>query len=178
MNPDIRSLLLETLNTRASGGTRPTSQDLLAKLAEADPTVGLITQFLAQNRQERDRETSAQDEGGSQTLEQFDESDPARMHSRETSRAAHRLRQKIASMRKELMELRQRNDALAAALGACHLCWGSDPECEICDGRGGPGASEPDKRLFAELVRPAVRALQKSEGNIFSKADRSMSFNG
>lgn len=169
VNTDINSLLLETLNARANGGALPTTQDLLAKLAETNPTAGLIAQLLAQNQQqEREREASSEEEGGAESLEQ--EPDQDRMRSREKSRAAHRLRQKIGSMNRELSELRERNDALAAALGACHLCWGSDPECEICAGRGSPGASEPDKRLFAQFVRPAVRTLQKSGDNTFSKA--------
>ena len=169
MSADIRSLLLETLNARANGGTLPTTQDLLAKMAEANPTMGLVAQLLAQNQQQvREREASSQDEGDTELSEPFSEPDQDRGRSRQ--RAVHRLRQQIKIMNRELSELRERNDSLAAALGACHLCWGSDPECEICGGRGSPGTSVPDKSLFKELVRPAVRALQKSEGNIFSKA--------
>jgi hypothetical protein len=161
VNADLHSLLLETLNARANADALPTTQDLLAKLAETNPTAGLIAQLLAQNQQQASSEES---------LEHFSEPDQDSMRSREKSRAVHRLRQKIGSMNRELTELRERNDALAAALGACHLCWGSDPDCEICAGSGSPGASVPDKGLFAEFVRPAVRTLQKSGDNSFSKA--------
>jgi hypothetical protein len=60
----------------------------------------------------------------------------------------------------ELEELRERNDVLAAALGACHLCWGEDPGCPACGGLGRPGAAPPDRQLFARLVAPAVQAAQ------------------
>ncbi|WP_116948896.1 hypothetical protein [Jiangella endophytica] len=45
---------------------------------------------------------------------------------------------------------------LAAALGAC-VCWGQDPGCPVCAGRGGSGWSDPDRELYAEYVAPAVR---------------------
>ena len=60
----------------------------------------------------------------------------------------------------ELDELHARNDTLAAALGACPLCWGDDPACSDCRGRGSPGARRPHGRLFDLLVRPAVRRLR------------------
>ena len=47
---------------------------------------------------------------------------------------------------------------LAAALGACD-CWGEELHCPFCEGYGVPGWVTPDRRLFAELVYPAVRAL-------------------
>jgi hypothetical protein len=45
---------------------------------------------------------------------------------------------------------------LAAALGAC-VCWGRDPGCPVCAGRGGAGWTDPDLELYAEYVAPAVQ---------------------
>jgi len=56
--------------------------------------------------------------------------------------------------------LRERCDALAAALGACALCWGHDPACRACRGHGLPGHSLPDEELFVEHVLPAVRLMR------------------
>jgi hypothetical protein len=56
----------------------------------------------------------------------------------------------------ELEELRERNEALAAALGACFACWGTDIFCTHCGGEGRPGAATPEPRLFRQLVAPAV----------------------
>jgi hypothetical protein len=52
---------------------------------------------------------------------------------------------------------------LAAALGACGLCWGEDDDCPSCRGRGYPGAMRPDpllhRRLFEQRTsRPAEPA--------------------
>ncbi|MBE7210009.1 MAG: hypothetical protein INR65_03230 [Gluconacetobacter diazotrophicus] len=43
---------------------------------------------------------------------------------------------------------------LAAALGACALCWGDDPACPNCRGRGRPGMVRPDPELRARLLGP------------------------
>ena len=60
----------------------------------------------------------------------------------------------------ELDRLRQRNDALAAALGACHLCFGEDAWCPHCGGRGRPASRRPDPAAFERYVRPLLRRLQ------------------
>jgi hypothetical protein len=61
----------------------------------------------------------------------------------------------------ELEELRRRNEVFAAAVGACELCWGDDPGCRVCRGRGRPGWAEPNRRLFAEVAGPAIRRLRR-----------------
>jgi hypothetical protein len=58
---------------------------------------------------------------------------------------------------RELADLREVNDTVAAALGACPYCWGGDRDCEVCGGHGSPGYCEPDARLFEALIVPAVR---------------------
>jgi hypothetical protein len=58
-------------------------------------------------------------------------------------------------------ELLDRNNALAAAVGACD-CWGEDRDCAFCDGQGTPGWVRPDGELFAEYVDPAVRWMSTS----------------
>jgi len=63
----------------------------------------------------------------------------------------------------EVVALRSRLDNLAYALGACVSCWGSNGQCHHCRGRGKPGSSVPDKKLFTELVLPAIRILKASE---------------
>lgn len=46
---------------------------------------------------------------------------------------------------------------LAAALGACPVCWGTNRSCPSCRGRGGSGAYAADPPLYAHYVLPAVR---------------------
>jgi hypothetical protein len=70
----------------------------------------------------------------------------------------------LEAMKQELADLREANDTVAAALGACPYCWGGDRNCEVCRGRGRSGYRRPDPALFNELVVPAiqrVRALKR-----------------
>jgi hypothetical protein len=46
-------------------------------------------------------------------------------------------------------------EELAHAVGACSFCWGEDPSCRACRGRGKPGVFEPDPVLFEKYVLPA-----------------------
>jgi 2-keto-4-pentenoate hydratase len=62
----------------------------------------------------------------------------------------------------EVKLLRERCDTIAAALGACALCWGHEPACRACRGHGLPGRSLPDDALFIEYVMPAVRLVGAS----------------
>jgi hypothetical protein len=65
----------------------------------------------------------------------------------------------LQALRDEVTDLREVNDAAAAALGACRVCWGGDEFCPVCAGQGHPGANLPDLRLYNELVRPAVERM-------------------
>lgn len=66
----------------------------------------------------------------------------------------------IRRFRRELRDLRNVNDTVAAALGACPVCWGGDSQCHSCGGEGSSGAYQPDVHLFNELVAPAVRRIR------------------
>lgn len=80
-----------------------------------------------------------------------------------------------AELRAELADLRQANDTMAAALGACPYCWGGDVTCRVCRGRGRPGYAPPDPALFHQFVFPAlqrVRAEQRIGGREGSRRAR------
>lgn len=66
------------------------------------------------------------------------------------------LRRRLGQLELELERLQEINDTLAAALGACPVCWGDDPDCRVCHGRGGPGSRRPNRALFERLVTPAL----------------------
>jgi hypothetical protein len=56
------------------------------------------------------------------------------------------------------------NLLLAAALGACE-CWGQSTHCDLCQGYGSAGWTEPDPDLFDEYVRPAIDRLPRDREN-------------
>ncbi|MBK7830505.1 hypothetical protein [Nannocystis sp.] len=158
----MNDTLLQTWLESIQSGRRLSLQDMLAQLAESDPRLAPFTRFLAQERAPR---------GGQEdqvvvesTAEDVDEPDPdhSELHAvRSRLKEARRVERTLLRMDAELQELRTRNETLAAALGACPMCWGEDPECEECDGRGHPGAAKPDSELFHHFIIPAVRRVER-----------------
>jgi len=74
--------------------------------------------------------------------------------------STNELKEQIQNLQTEIKTLRDRCDLLASTVGACCLCWGQDPDCRACRGRGKPGYAIPDEVLFGEYVLPALRVLR------------------
>jgi hypothetical protein len=150
MSTDPQSLILESL----AGGAN--IEDVVAQMSAADPRFNLVAQYLA-HRRAAVEEADESDE--SETLESETDTRERResLPARERIEAIQSLQRLARTMYAELEELRERNDALASAVGACYLCWGEDFECAVCGGRGEPGWLQPDRSLFSQLVAPALR---------------------
>ena len=65
---------------------------------------------------------------------------------------------KIARLRRRLHMLEVRNQAFAAACGACPHCWGAKA-CRHCDMHGGPGRFQPDPDAFERFIEPVLRRI-------------------
>lgn len=139
----------QLLGSLGGAGTAqpPTTEALIEQLGESNPQLKLLAQYMAQ------RQSAAAEDA-----DERDDELPDRRAGEQA--AAQRLRRIARRMYAELEELRQRNDALAEALGACYLCWGEDSACEACNGNGQPGSAPPDKALFAQYVAPALQAMR------------------
>ena len=59
----------------------------------------------------------------------------------------------------KLRSLKKLNNALAEALGSCSQCWGEDPKCRNCSGKGIPGWRSINKRLFNVYVLSCLQKL-------------------
>lgn len=123
--------LLEMMQRDPTAG-RQALQDALRARAGGDPRLAMLMEMASRAQEPPDAPSPR---------------DPSR---------AQRIRARIQDMREELVELHQRNDDLADALGACSVCWGRAPHCYACRGRGKPGWRTPDPELFDELVAPAL----------------------
>jgi hypothetical protein len=53
------------------------------------------------------------------------------------------------------------NDDLALAIGSCTECFGDNPDCPECFGKGKPGSSVPDFILFNKYINPAIQKYNK-----------------
>ena len=78
---------------------------------------------------------------------------------REEIRELNRLIKEVCAERDSFVE---RFDTIAAALGACHLCFrdGLDLTCPVCGGQGRPGWRLPEPEAFREYIAPAVNRVR------------------
>jgi hypothetical protein len=127
---------------------------LLAPLAQGNPTLQALLPLLFSGNGTGGRVVD------SDAATVRAESDALREQLALHCEQAQATEEKLYSTQGELVALRERTDTLAAALGACCLCWGADSACRVCRGRGRPGFSQPDEESFVELVLPAVRAMR------------------
>ncbi|MFC9683613.1 hypothetical protein [Streptomyces sp. NPDC056948] len=77
-------------------------------------------------------------------------------------RSAADLQARLARVSRRLVAVRQQRNAalhvlrqLAAKLGCCARCWGTDAACATCAGHGSPGHFPPDPQL-REWLAPAL----------------------
>lgn len=130
-------------------------EELLAQQAQTNPMAAMLMKQMAEQKTRAEEERARViDVEATASVEEVEE--PVD----ESLAMLCELRENAKTMQAELDRLRERSDALAAAVGACPLCWGQSLDCRGCRGRGGPGFSTPDDLLFEEFVIPAVRTLR------------------
>ena len=144
--PSMQRMVIEALAKGSSDNT--TLKELLAHAPMSSDQRALMDMLLAQGTSDP-RAADSSDEGGD-TDEELEETPAVPSKS-------------MAALKREVADLREVNDTLAAALGACPACWGGDPACPGCAGRGKAGSTVPDLELFGELVVPAVRRVRSLE---------------
>lgn len=174
MDPSL-SALLDMLN--GSGGMDPMAI-LLSRMgvqAENDPRTAQLLKFLEQQREQRIQRAEAdEDEAWPEDGEYIDIENQADEELE--------LRDLLVQASEELETLRLRNDALAASLGACHLCFGADPRCEACHGRGIPGYQIPEPAAFRQYVAPALSRIKsmnaKRQKSQARNMERPQKYNG
>lgn len=103
-------------------------QAILAQLAEGNPALAAMLQMMA-----RPRET------------------PAEAPAPAADPRVPKLESLVKRMYHDLKAAEDRLSLLAAALGACGICWGEDSACLGCRGRGRPGMLAPDPELRKHL---------------------------
>jgi hypothetical protein len=136
----------DTLGAPGAAGL-PSMDAMLHELVRNNPNLAWMPQMLAAQRQ-----TVAEPDPLAlrvEALEQELEQRGARQAKLE--RIARRLSDDLRAARELIADL-------AAAFGACGLCWGEDPHCPSCRGRGRPGRFAPDPdlriRFLAEPPEP------------------------
>ena len=163
--------LLMSLLAMRNGGALPTGADgaidpsacdpnaMLARMGQGNPTVAAILQMMEARKAAEAAREPVVIEGAVVDV---------------TAAELAEISAQLEAAQAEVRILRARCDTVAAALGACGLCWGQDVSCRACRGHGAPGRSIPDEELFREFVVPAVRLMHASRqrsNNVASRAD-------
>jgi hypothetical protein len=176
--PGMADLMARLSSASGAGPVDP--NELLSRLANSNPAVAsLLQQLKAQQQQAATRSEiidveaapthaasleAGEASAGAESAGSIEEPDDA------YACELHELQRRADLMCAELKLLRERNDLLAAALGACCLCWGQDLSCRSCRGRGGPGFCIPDEELFEEYVVPAIHTFRAQKAKVQSLA--------
>jgi hypothetical protein len=141
MDQALQTMLMERL---AAAGEQASGDDAdLSALISSqfpDPLMGALVTLL--NR----RNQAAAEEGSD---------DPHANCRVELSRA----RQAVHTLRQLLEPAGEITRYVADVFGACPSCWGLEPACEQCHGRGRAGWSEPSSEDLFSWVEPALGRL-------------------
>ena len=126
-----------------AGATLDPAQ-LMQDLAASDPRMAMLIQLMQAQRRQPADDIDAPNERDETILELRARLDAAEAQLARMTHIARQLRDagRIAS---------GRLGRLAAALGSCGMCWGEDPGCRGCRGRGRPGMVRPDPEMRAQL---------------------------
>lgn len=138
-------------------------QTQLDAQAQHDPQKAEILRLLVERRRQQQDGEPQEEAMPSEEETNSEHETPADETREERSRHARELHDTVNKIYAEVEVLRARSDTLAAALGACYLCFGDDPLCEECGGRGVPGSLAPEPAAFRKYVSPAVRRARAIE---------------
>jgi hypothetical protein len=155
-NPMLEALLSQ-MDPNRSSAALPTMQELLTQLESTNPTATAIAKYmLARQEAQNESDLVEDDEIEEETVYTAEAQQFTIENSEQVERIILRL-EEVRELRVEVEQLKERNQTLAAALGACDLCWGEDAVCPVCHGGGEPGFRMPDIQLFAEWIAPTLR---------------------
>ncbi|HEV8694629.1 MAG TPA: hypothetical protein VGQ93_10700 [Lysobacter sp.] len=133
----------------------PDMDGLLRDFALQNPSLAWVTQMIAAQRQFAATATPVLD-----VVQPQDELDALSEELAHAQARADKLQRIARRLANELEAAQERLADLAAAFGACGLCWGEDTRCPSCRGRGKPGRFAPDPelrlRFFAEPLEASV----------------------
>ena len=143
--------MLDMAAMMSGGGSAPDPAQLMQELAGGDSRMQMLMQML-QSRQKPSNDDNVPDERDALIAELSGRLDAAEARLTRMTRIARQLHEAGRVAARRLTDL-------AAAMGACGICWGEDPACRGCRGRGRPGMVRPDQEMRAQMfgAHPPVR---------------------
>lgn len=158
------ALLIDALSGKGQIDSLALLRTQLDARAGDNPQAAQILRLLEQNRQQQNSEPQEEEVILTSDEEAYSDHGTLAEENREVSdEYVQELEETVNRVFAELEELRARNNVLAAALGACHLCFGDDAICKKCGGRGVPGSLAPKPAPFRKYILPALRRVKAIE---------------
>ncbi|NRF65724.1 hypothetical protein HLB44_01870 [Aquincola sp. S2] len=134
----------------------PDTGAMLANFVQQNPQLAWLPQMLAAQRQAAAAAAAIAEP----------QADECALLQQALAQAETRIERLVRSHRRLTGELTAAHELLsdlAAAFGACGLCWGEDPGCPSCRGRGKPGRFAADPQLaqrFGVIAEAPVAAAR------------------
>ncbi len=144
-------------NPIPQGGDPVDLAQMMQGLASEDPRMAMLAKLIQAQRPEPSND-DVPDERDDLIAELSERLDAAEARLTKMTKIARQLHEANAAANNRL-------SLLAAALGACGLCWGEDDNCPGCRGRGTVGMIRPDPALRAELFGELRRAQGERNGH-------------
>ncbi|WP_116131237.1 hypothetical protein [Tropicimonas sp. IMCC34043] len=129
---------------------------IMAQLAGSDPRLAMLMQLLQSGRAREGAAPEPVDDRTETIVDLSERLEAAEAQILRLKTSGRRLLERARASEERLSEL-------AAALGACGLCWGEDPGCPSCRGRGRPGMTRPDPDLRQQLFGPQRSRAGRSD---------------
>lgn len=139
----------------------------IADFAQKNPNLAWLPQMMAAQRAARAHDDDAPADDRQIEIDALHRRlEEATARGERTRRVAERLRTELDAAHDMLADL-------AAALGACGECWGHEPGCRSCRGRGRPGVFPADSAQRARFfVEPEPSEQQESAATKREKSKR------
>lgn len=160
MSSAIDPKILEALSSEETTNDWSLLLHWLRGRGEVNPQMEQILQTLINNRSSEPVEDNLLEKEDELIAEELEDIPPPSADRQK--RVVGRIRKVLVRMKRELEYYRKANETLAEALGAC-FCWGEEPSCEVCQGRGQPGFNRPVTELYERWVLPASRRMSEKK---------------
>jgi hypothetical protein len=150
------------MNETPTVAALPDLESMMGEFVRDNPQLAWLPQLMAAQRR------SAAAEVPSAQPSELDELQQALAQADARAAKLQRINRRLAA---DLDAAQGLLSDLAAAFGACGLCWGEDPGCPSCRGRGKPGRFAADAELAqrfgatpSEAVAPRVSVSSPQPG--------------
>ena len=132
-------------------------ENLIAQQSENNPKLKLLYEMMQQNKQMEFGGNNSKSKGQIQKMAHINRAWMLQRAGRKLS-APPVGRKRFIKYLNFFIDV---NTVFSSAVGACE-CWGEDPNCRTCQGKGSPGFFEVNDQAFEQYVLPCMTVHRDS----------------